>query len=197
MFELGLRLAFDKPTIIVNDDKTGYSFDTAPIEHLSYPRDLSYFKIVEFKTKLKEKIQGTIKKSQEDPLYSPFLKSFGEFKVANIEHKEGSINDVILQRLDDMQQEIGRLTRPSLTGISINRISDSEKERNDITDIIVRDKINQYVTKTKIQESELFENKNNERKKLQDFLEKDKFLCDLCGSEQRLQKVIDKNLFPF
>ena len=34
MFELGLRLAFDKPTVIVKDDKTSYSFDTAPIEHL-------------------------------------------------------------------------------------------------------------------------------------------------------------------
>ena len=34
MFELGMRLAFDKPTIIVKDDKTTYSFDTSPIEHL-------------------------------------------------------------------------------------------------------------------------------------------------------------------
>jgi len=32
MFELGLRLAFDKPAIIVKDDNTSYSFDTAPIE---------------------------------------------------------------------------------------------------------------------------------------------------------------------
>ena len=34
MFELGLRLAFDKPTVIVKDDKTGYSFDTGIIEHV-------------------------------------------------------------------------------------------------------------------------------------------------------------------
>src|SRR5690348_8591438 len=42
MFELGMRLAFDKPTIIVKDDKTDYSFDTSPIEHLGYPRDLRF-----------------------------------------------------------------------------------------------------------------------------------------------------------
>ncbi|WP_353118770.1 hypothetical protein [Myroides odoratus] len=35
MFELGLRLAFDKPTIIIKDEKTGYSFDTGVIEHLN------------------------------------------------------------------------------------------------------------------------------------------------------------------
>ena len=34
MFELGLRLAFDKPTVIIKDDKTDYSFDTSVIEHL-------------------------------------------------------------------------------------------------------------------------------------------------------------------
>lgn len=39
MFELGMRLAFNKPTIIVKDDKTSYSFDTSPIEHVSYPRE--------------------------------------------------------------------------------------------------------------------------------------------------------------
>ena len=48
MFELGMRLAFDKPAIIVIDDKTDYSFDTSPIEHLSYPRDLRYTKILDF-----------------------------------------------------------------------------------------------------------------------------------------------------
>ncbi|MDX0654689.1 hypothetical protein GOD34_28880 [Sinorhizobium medicae] len=38
MLELGMRLAFDKPVVIVKDDQTSYSFDTAPIEHLPYPR---------------------------------------------------------------------------------------------------------------------------------------------------------------
>lgn len=37
MFELGMRLAFDKPTIIIMDNMTKYSFDTSPIEHLGYP----------------------------------------------------------------------------------------------------------------------------------------------------------------
>lgn len=66
MFELGLRLAFDKPTIIIKDDKTSYSFDTSPIEHLEYPRDLRFGRIVEFKEKLAEKIQATHEKSIND-----------------------------------------------------------------------------------------------------------------------------------
>ncbi|MBL1267462.1 MAG: hypothetical protein COA87_006875 [Halomonas sp.] len=55
MFELGMRLAFDKPTIIVKDDLTDYSFDTSPIEHLEYPRDLRFYKIQDFKKSLLRK----------------------------------------------------------------------------------------------------------------------------------------------
>ena len=67
MFELGLRLAFDKPTVIVKDDKTSYSFDTAPIEHVGYPRDLRYQQVGEFKQKLTEKIKATTTKRHPIP----------------------------------------------------------------------------------------------------------------------------------
>ena len=104
MFELGMRLAFDKPTIIVMDNMTDYSFDTAPIEHLIYPRDLSYYRIMDFKTKLGGKIIGTMKNAEQAE-YTTFLKHYGEFKVSAIEHKEGSVNDVILQQLSDLKDE--------------------------------------------------------------------------------------------
>lgn len=84
MFELGMRLAFDRPTIIVKDDKTAYSFDTSPVEHLAYPRDLRFSKIVEFKEALAEKIKATHEKSVKDPNYTTFLKNFGTFKVAEL-----------------------------------------------------------------------------------------------------------------
>lgn len=42
MFELGMRLAFDKPTIIIKDENTGYSFDTSVIEHITYPSSLRF-----------------------------------------------------------------------------------------------------------------------------------------------------------
>ena len=197
MFELGLRLAFDKPTIIVSDDKTGYSFDTAPIEHLTYPRDLSYFKIVEFKTKLKEKILGTMNKAKADASYSPFLKSFGEFKVASIEHSEGTINEVVLQRLDDMQQTLNRLSRPVRTPAVVRRLQEIEDEKKDRINTIVRNYIDKYTFENNISESDLYKNTNDERDGLQAYMEQDIELCALCGSEDRLIKAINDNLLPF
>lgn len=106
MFELGMRLAFDKPTIIIKDDKTTYSFDTSPIEHLEYPRDLRFNKIEDFKTKLIDKIIKTDKKSKEDENFSTFLKHFGEFKVAKLDKKEVSQQEFMMDEIKSIRRLI-------------------------------------------------------------------------------------------
>ncbi len=108
MFELGMRLAFDKPTIIIKDDKTDYSFDTSPIEHLEYPRDLRFTKVVDFKEALKEKVEATYEKSQKDPSYTAFLKHFGTFTVAKLDTKEVSKEDFIIEELRELRRLVRR-----------------------------------------------------------------------------------------
>lgn len=116
MFELGMRLAFDKPTIIIKDDKTSYSFDTSPIEHIEYPRDLRFSRIVDFKSKLAEKIKATFEKSTTDTSYTTFLKHFGEFKVAKIDKKEVSGQEFILDELKNIRMGMRRLERNNQFG---------------------------------------------------------------------------------
>jgi hypothetical protein len=108
MFELGMRLAFDKPTIIIKDEKTPFSFDTSPIEHISYPRDLRFSQIVEFKKRLAEKIHSTFEKSKSDSDYTPFLKHFGQFKVSSLEQKEVSSSEYIMEELRDLRRLLMR-----------------------------------------------------------------------------------------
>jgi len=121
MFELGLRLAFDKPVIIVKDDTTGYSFDTSPIEHLTYRRDLRYQNILEFKEKLSARITATHLKASGDPSYSPFLKHFGKFEIAKLETKEVNSDDYIINRIDGLQSEIRNLTNIYTKSIADNK----------------------------------------------------------------------------
>lgn len=109
MFELGMRLAFDKPTIIIKDSHTSYSFDTSVIEHLEYPRDLRFKSIIDFKKKLSAKIKATFESSTNDKNYTTFLKHFGEFKVANIEQKEVSSDTYIIEELKHMRKSINKL----------------------------------------------------------------------------------------
>lgn len=128
MFELGMRLAFDKPTIIIKDDETTYSFDTSPIEHLEYPRDLRFSKIVDFKSRLAEKIKATYLKSTTDKNYTTFLKHFGEFKVAVIDKKEVSGQEFIIDELKFIRHSIRKLEQSN--SLRDHRMADFEDIEN-------------------------------------------------------------------
>ena len=109
MFELGLRLAFDMPTVVIKDNRTNYSFDTSPLEHLSYPRDLNYWSIQDFKETLAQKVSATLKKKNENPDYSPFLKAFNKKRVADIETTEITSTQFLMDQLEEIKQNLDRL----------------------------------------------------------------------------------------
>ncbi len=111
MFELGMRLAFDKAIVIIKDDKTDYAFDTGIIEHIPYPRDLRFAKIVEFKRNLAAKVLATYEAAINDPTHSPFLKSFGSFQVAKLEENDLPTNKFILLKLEEIQSQINIIRR--------------------------------------------------------------------------------------
>ncbi len=108
MLELGMRLAFDKPVIIVKDRETKYSFDTSPIEHLSYPRDLRFSSILDFKAKLALKIRSTIDASK-NANYTTFLKHFGSFAVAKIETTSVPGYELLARRIEELILRSDRL----------------------------------------------------------------------------------------
>lgn len=111
MFELGMRLAFDKSTVIIKDDKTDYSFDTGIIEHILYPRDLRYSKIVDFQEALASKVVATYRASTSEPAHSPFLKNFGKFQIATLTQTEVAPDKLVIEMLSEMQGDIGMIKR--------------------------------------------------------------------------------------
>lgn len=118
MFELGIRLAFDKATIIIKDDKTDYSFDTSVIQHIPYPRDLRHNQIEEFKLELISKINNTYGKSTKDSEYSTFLKHFHQIKASKLGQTEVSNQDFILEQLKALTRSVNSM---ELRNIEINQ----------------------------------------------------------------------------
>ncbi|WP_454776203.1 hypothetical protein [Janthinobacterium tructae] len=118
MFELGMRLAFDKPTVIIKDDKTDYSFDTGVIEHIAYRRDLRFGSVVSFKKNLVDKVVATMREAERDPNHSTFLKNFGTFNVASLKQAEVSTDKVVIEMLSDLQSEVAGLRRNNVGRIS-------------------------------------------------------------------------------
>ncbi len=139
MFELGLRLAFDKPTIIIKDSATSFSFDTGTIEHLPYPRDLRFAKIVDFKTNLTAKIIATLE-AAKDPEYSTFLKHFGKFTVAKLKETEVSGQEYVIEELRSIRQTLATLVRQEIRptknlktmehiGVKVSDLNQDERDK--------------------------------------------------------------------
>jgi len=110
MIELGLRLAFDKPVVLIKDDITEFSFDIAPVAHLQYPRSLRITEINAFKIELKDMILETYKESISEPNYSPYLKSFGRTMVASeIKKSEIPQSEYFLESLERFERKLDGL----------------------------------------------------------------------------------------
>ncbi len=196
MFELGLRLAFDKPTIIIKDDKTDYSFDTSIIEQVPYPRDLRFTKILKFKEALKSKIINTHEKSKSDPSYTTFLKHFGEYKVTQLEQTEISSEKYILSAIDDINQNIRELKKNSTRNKpNFNALNVPYHETK--TYQIVRNQIDKFKSKEKIEEDFDIMINDNLKAKLFNYLESQDIIRKNCDGPEELQDFVDKTLVPF
>jgi hypothetical protein len=142
MFELGLRLAFDKPAIVLKDDQTSYSFDTSPIEHLEYPRGLRYNEIVDLKENLAAKLTATLEASKK-PNYQSFLKHFGKFKVTGLETKEVDKEDYLLRELQTLKAIVLDIKRDAINSpyfLPRGHTTESSKATtNQVRSILVRE----------------------------------------------------------
>lgn len=108
MFELGMRIAFDKPVVIIKDNATQYCFDSGTIEHIEYPKDMRYSEIEKFKNHLKQKIEKTIETHKKNPDESPILHSFGSFSVAKPNIPEMSESEELRSELQEIKALVFR-----------------------------------------------------------------------------------------
>jgi hypothetical protein len=136
MLELGIRLAFDLPVVVVKDDETDYSFDTSPIEHVTYPKSLRFGEIVEFKSKLAIKLRRTLE-SIGDPEYKSFLQHFGPIKVAEIGKEAVPGVEILLDEVREMRKEFSRsmASIPSGNDLSDLKLRELDRQRRWSTNI--------------------------------------------------------------
>lgn len=198
MFELGLRLAFDKPTIVIKDDTTNYSFDTSPIEHLGYPRDLRYGSIVQFKEKLAAKVRATYVAFKTDASYSTFLKNFGEYRVPKLDQKEVS-NEIFLTKLvEDLGTQM-RSLRNEVRGVRLGSSGDRHPTGNSFSDRMaereVKAQINHYLASIGEAPSDYLT--PEQEPGALEFLEKITSIRNVCGDPHTLRELVGKQVLPF
>lgn len=110
MFELGMRLTFNKPVVIVTDDFSNIPFDTKVIEHVGYPPDLHIHKTVEFQKKLTGKIEQILSQVADKKYKSP-LAAFGSFQVFQPTTESVPGEKYVAERMDDLFAIVSRLEK--------------------------------------------------------------------------------------
>jgi hypothetical protein len=59
LFELGIRQAFDKPVVLMQEKGTPRIFDIAPLRYLEYSKEMKYHEVLRSQQELKESLQAT------------------------------------------------------------------------------------------------------------------------------------------
>lgn len=60
LFELGIRQAFDRPVVLIQESGTPKIFDIAPLRYLEYSRDMKYHDVLHSQGELKDAIEATV-----------------------------------------------------------------------------------------------------------------------------------------
>lgn len=59
LFELGIRQAFDRPVVLIQEKGTPKIFDIAPLRYLEYSKEMKYHEVLESQNSLQEAIEAT------------------------------------------------------------------------------------------------------------------------------------------
>ena len=103
MFELGMRITFKQPVVIITDDYATIPFDTKVIEHLGYPRDLHIHHTTDFIEKLADRIKR-LHEQKKSENFKSFIEEFGTFEVLEPTKKVVPAEQLIMDRLDRIER---------------------------------------------------------------------------------------------
>lgn len=200
MFELGMRLAFNKPVVIIKDDKTGYSFDTSNIQHLGYRKDLRHNTVEKFIEDLANKIKATYEAPKLEG-YQSFLSHFGKFEIATIENQsiqESEALQTVLEKVIGLERVVSNLSHTSKSKSLDSRILHS----GTMLGFVIPD----HASKGSIEEIMTEVNQKNVVEDVR-YSAKDRYLKVyfpnnlpdevMVGSAEEIEKLIDERSLPF
>jgi hypothetical protein len=120
MLELGIRLAFGKPTIIVTDEEQKVPFDINIIEYVPYSRDLHILRIEQFIDNLATKLLDTLSVVDGGD-YRPFIKTFGPIELGTPGTDAIPLQDAVLAQLEQLTATVRRLENQGDGGSSFGK----------------------------------------------------------------------------
>lgn len=97
LFELGLRQAFDKPTVLVQESGTPKIFDIAPLRYTEYRRELRYREVLEDQSMISEAIKATKNATDQGEGVNSIVSILSLSKPASLKEVSNSDSAGLLQ----------------------------------------------------------------------------------------------------
>ena len=114
-FEIGVRMAFRKPCILILEDGGKSPFDLSSIRYLKYPQTLHCFKLRQFQKELLEAVKSSYVeyKKNESVGYSGL---FTEVKIRNVALKEEEITsiDSLNNKINELASLVKDIKKPTI-----------------------------------------------------------------------------------
>lgn len=107
LFELGIRQAFDRPVVLIQEIGTPKIFDIAPLRYLEYSKELKYHEVLKTQKELEEAINATKEAEGNSGSINSIVKLLALSSPAMIPNLDQSNKEDIA--LDYMQSQMTEL----------------------------------------------------------------------------------------
>jgi len=137
LFELGIRQAFDKPVVLIQEENTPRIFDIAPLRYTEYSREMKYHDVLKSQKELAGAIEATQRADADAGSVNSIVKLLALDSGAKIPDLKGTKDDfafgVLQAEMQDIRRILQTLVKTSVRpGISKNGVKTIEAELNEL-----------------------------------------------------------------
>jgi len=134
LFELGIRQAFDKPVVLIQEEGTPKIFDIGPLRYLEYSKNMKYHDVLKTQIELTESINATKEAEGKQGNINSIVRLMALSNPAAIptlegDNKEAFAIDVLQSQMSDIRKMMEISMMENRKGVSKGSISSIEYER--------------------------------------------------------------------
>ncbi len=134
LFELGIRQAFDKPVVLIQEQGTPKIFDIGPLRYLEYSKSMKYHEVLKTQTELTEAINATKEAEGKQGNINSIVRLMALSNPASIptlegDNKEAFAIDVLQSQMSDIRKMMEISMMKNTRSNSKENISSIEYER--------------------------------------------------------------------
>ncbi|MGR5175350.1 hypothetical protein [Vibrio mediterranei] len=140
LFELGIRQAFDKPVVLIQEKGTPKIFDIAPLRYLEYCKEMKYHDVLSIQKELKDSIEATFEADGKQGNVNSIVKLLAlnsPAQLPDIEHNRELLSlDVMHAEMRQMKSLVENMAIRGGGSKSSIELIEYERISNELTSIV-------------------------------------------------------------